>query len=126
MDSSCPSAWRGQSDKIMHLADNVALLVAHRYLAWRRLIDHGHDLFIGVKSRFQVIRRPDQKSLKAGLRFVVEPHEILSFQQALLPGAIPIRNLNADKDADNDNDEVERDGRPVLGLHMLNDATQEH
>jgi hypothetical protein len=37
---------------------------------------------------------------------------------------VPVRNLDADKDADNDNNQVEDDGRPVLGPHMFRDASE--
>lgn len=48
------------------------------------------------------------------------------FAHAQGPRVVPARNLDADEYTDNDDDEVEADGRPILGLHMFGDAPQDH
>lgn len=42
------------------------------------------------------------------------------------PVIAPVRRLNADEHARDDNNKIERDRCPVLGLHVLDHAAEDH
>ena len=63
------------------------------------------------------------KSINQCKSVIQTTHDIVKpLIRAIAPNVVPVRHLNADKDADDHDHEVESNRRPVLVLNMLHDA----
>lgn len=65
--------------------------------------------------------RPD-----GSFEFAPELDQEVRLTRVERPRVVPVRNLYADEDAHDDDQEVERDGEPVLVVHVLGEAAQDH
>lgn len=61
-----------------------------------------------------------------GNQVLPETRHVLLAERPFDPRIIPVRDLDRQQHANHDDQEIERDGEPVLVLHMLGEAAEDH